>query len=339
MSVHVEAGQLRQPRRVRSRRVAKGALGLAAAALVIVPLATGVLSAFQVRPHGPPAHLAEADGLTLVMNCGADAFVSPMPLARPLASRVARSAGYDGKPGGTPDFEDGVLEEEDEKEEEPAIKLKPGEETEEMQNARVVTMTKWLKGLKGKFVPFGPKPWDKRAFTKVIMQIRLKPAQAGNTKIMNQCIDELRRITGVHPTIVKAKNNNAVFGWRVGMPCGVMVTMKGPLMLDFLTRLNTIILPRVRDFEGLCPTSITSFGNFWMGFENQEPFRELDELVDDRELVHGFDLGIHTNCQTQPGGLELLKNFGFPFGDPRLRKPLTRKHMNFNKRKSESGRP
>jgi len=324
------AASLRQPHRVRSRRVAKGALGLAAAALVVVPFATGF---FRVHPQGPPSSLAEADGLTLVMPFGTDRlYLCPTSSSRPLASRVARAAGYEGKPGGKPDLGDGTV-----LDEEPGIKLKKGEETTAMQYDRVEKISQWLGTLKGKFVPYGPKPWDKPRFTKVCIQVRLKPAQAGNTKIINQCIEELRRISGMHPRIVKARKNVAAFGWRIGMPCGVAVTMYGDLMRDFLKRLNTIILPRVRDFEGLYPSSVTNFGNFWMGVDSQEPFKELDELVDTREIVHGFDVGIHTNCLTQPDGLQLMKDFGFPFGDGRPRKGIKIKRT-FVKMRTENDR-
>eukprot|EP00415_Alexandrium_ostenfeldii_P002216 UN2216 len=129
----------------------------------------------------------------------------------------------------------------------------------------------------------------------------------------------------MHPFVVKAKHDVNAFGWRKGANCGVAVNLRGPLMLDFLHRLNTIILPRIRDFEGLYPNSFDNYGNFWMGFANQEPFRELDELIDSRELVHGFDLGIMNNCLTQPDGLALMEKFGFPFGDPRPSKALKRK--------------
>merc|ERR1719277_1450980 len=134
---------------------------------------------------------------------------------------------------------------------------------------------------------------------------------------MNQVTEELRRISGKHPYVVLAKQNIAALGWRVGYPCGVAVRLYGPKMYDFLNRLNTLILPRVRDFEGLFPTSVNRDGNFAMRFESQEPFKELDELIDSREVVHGFDVQIINNCMTQPDGLQLMKDFGFPFGDPR----------------------
>lgn len=194
------------------------------------------------------------------------------------------------------------------------------DETETMMFDRVERMKSTLRHTKGKFVPYGPKPWDKHQFTKVCIQSRLKVKQAANTKILNQVVEEIRRLSGKHPYVVKAKHNVAAFGWRVGYPCGVAVTLQGRLMGDFLQRLNTIVLPRVRDFEGLYPNSIDKFGNFWMSFLNQEPFRELDALIDDRELVHGFDVGIMNNCLTQPDGVKLMKDYGFPFGEARQRK-------------------
>lgn len=194
------------------------------------------------------------------------------------------------------------------------------DETVSMMYERVAAKKALLKKTKGKFVPYGPKPWDKPQFTKVCIQTRLKVKQAGNTKILNQVVEEIRRLSGKHPYVVKAKHNVASFGWRVGYPCGVAVTLQGRLMLDFLARLNTVILPRIRDFEGLYPNSVDKFGNFWMAFDNQEPFRELDALIDERELVHGFDVGIMNNCLTQPDGLQLMKDYGFPFGEPKARK-------------------
>lgn len=209
--------------------------------------------------------------------------------------------------------------------EETKVKLRKGEETEEMQFDRVAKRTKWLKSLKGKFVPVGPKPWEKHRFTKVVIQVRLKAKQAANTKIINQVVEELRRVSGMHPRIIKAKHDVANFGWRKGAVCGACVVLFGPKMYDFLERLNTIVLPRIRDFEGLVPNSFDGYGNFWMGFENQDAFRELDELTDTRELVHGFDLGIVNSCETQPDGLALMKAYGFPFGDPRAPKAPKKK--------------
>jgi large subunit ribosomal protein L5 len=230
-------------------------------------------------------------------------------------SPVVRLAGYEAKPGKKP-----VLDEDEQPSEEKKSKLMPGEETVTMQYGRVEAYRQWLCQRKGKHVPYGAKPWDKPRFKKVCLQVRLKAKQASNTKIINQVVEELRRVSGMHPRLTRAKESINAFGWRKGDVCGAAVTIYGPKMYDFLERLNTIILPRIRDFEGLHPSSFDNRGNFWMGFENQEAFKELDELIDSREIVHGFDLGILNNCLTQPDGLKLMKDFGFPFGDPRARK-------------------
>lgn len=178
-----------------------------------------------------------------------------------------------------------------------------------------------LKKLKGKFVPWGPKPWDEHHFTKVSLSVRLLSKQAQNTRIVNQCIEEVRRISGMHPKIVLAKKNIAELNWREGMKCGVKANINGPRMYDFLNRLNTIILPRVRDFEGLNPNSFNRCGDFAMGFTSQDPFKELDSMIDEREITHGFGLRIVNNCMTKEDGIALFKKFGFPIGDPQPRKP------------------
>merc|ERR1711879_542232 len=109
------------------------------------------------------------------------------------------------------------------------------------------------------------------------------------------------------------------------MPCGAMVVLRGQLMKDFLTRLNTVVLPRVRDFEGLYPNNVDNYGNFNMFINSQDSFKELDAMIDDRVLSHGFSVNIVNNCFTQPDGLKLMKDFGFPFGDPKPVKPPRKK--------------
>mmetsp|Transcript_52386 Transcript_52386/g.164547 ORF Transcript_52386/g.164547 Transcript_52386/m.164547 type:complete len:309 (+) Transcript_52386:89-1015(+) len=294
---------LHQPR-APPRRLAQGALCAAAVALA------ALLPSFNARVFEPPPPAVQHVTFTVALP------------ASKRASRVARAAGKEGTPGAKPVFDGDVPPPADEAKPE---RVRPGHESLGMQQDRVTKRTKFLKGLKGKYVPWGPKPWDKHRFLKVSIQTRLKAKQASNTKIINQVVEELRRISGMHPWVVKARHDVNAFGWRKGANCGVAVSLKGPLMYDFLHRLNTIILPRVRDFEGLYPNSFDNFGNFWMGFDSQEPFRELDELIDSRELVHGFDVGIINNCLTQPDGLALMKQFGFPFGEPRPMKAIKRK--------------
>eukprot|EP00434_Breviolum_minutum_P009238 symbB.v1.2.008141.t1/scaffold509.1/size193965/11 len=247
-------------------------------------------------------------GTTLFVASPADVFTRTQVRADSLIICAA-----EGKPGSAPS---------DVEQEAPPssfLKVKIGkrEYTLDQQSNRKETKSKWLRKLKGKFVYRGPKPYDPDRFTKVSMSIKLQPKQASNTKIMNQVIEELRRISGKHPVVCKAKVDNAKTKLRKGDVCGAKVSLEGQLMHDFLARLNTIILPRVRDFEGLYPNSFDNNGNFWFSVPSQEAFRELDELVDQREIVHGFQIGILNNCFTQPDALKLMKEFGFPFGEPR----------------------
>jgi len=205
-----------------------------------------------------------------------------------------------------------------------------GLETPDMIEKKVVDRRAYLSKLKGKFVPIGPKPWDKPQFKKVCIEVPLDPKQASNTKIMNQVIEELRLISGKHPTVRKAGQNVATWNLRKGYPCGAGVHLTGQLMRDFLQRLNMVILPRVREFEGLKPTSFDKHANFQLGLDTQEPFRELDALIDDREITHGFYIGITNNCYTQPEALKLMKDYGFPFNDEIVKSKQLYKEKTFN---------
>merc|ERR1719499_858652 len=146
----------------------------------------------------------------------------------------------------------------------------------------------------------------------------------GKRKIMGQVIEELRRISAKHPKILFSDQNDIIRGTRIGDRIGATVSLTGRQMREFLERFNTIILPRIRDFEGLNPYSLNRNGNFLMKIYNQEPFPELDEIIDQREIIHGFLVGINNNCLTQPDGLNLMKSYGFPFGDfkPRAKREV-----------------
>merc|ERR1712164_144113 len=87
-------------------------------------------------------------------------------------------------------------------------------------------------------------------------------------------------------------------------------------MLDFMQRLKMLVLPRVRDFEGLYPDALDNYGNFYLELESQDVFLELDDMMDERMLNHAFKVQINTTCYTAADGLNLMRNFGFPFGDP-----------------------
>lgn len=270
------------------------------------------MSSVVFTPAGPSQHLYDP---TAAASAGEPiAFVvypHPGDGSR-CDSVITLNAAAKKKAGGAP--EKTPWTEPEEEEEKPEPKDEEAELAEQI--AFVERKFKAISKMKPKFMPVGPKPWNKRGFKKVCIQVRLKSKQASNIKITNQVTEELRRISGVHPRIVKARQNVQMFGWRVGYPCGVAVTLQGGMMHNFLTRLNTVVLPRVRDFEGLCPNSLDKYGNFCMGLTNQDVFKELDAMIDTRELTHGFDVNIIMNCMDQTQGMQLMKEFGFPFGDP-----------------------
>eukprot|EP00933_Yihiella_yeosuensis_P040994 TRINITY_DN35429_c0_g1_i1.p1 TRINITY_DN35429_c0_g1~~TRINITY_DN35429_c0_g1_i1.p1 ORF type:complete len:331 (-),score=70.92 TRINITY_DN35429_c0_g1_i1:144-1136(-) len=302
---------IRQPRVVSengSRRGRRCVVGFAA---------LGIFSAATLL------HLSPLPGATEINQ--EVVFVNPLPSGEldifncpsvRSCSRVARLAGRESTPGAAPGKGETATQEA------PKVKLTRGEETIEQQYDRVAKFAKHLKNIKGKAVPYGGKPWDKPRFKQVIIYVLLESKQAANKKVMNQVIEELRAISGMHPRISQISRDSNIYGWRKGDNCGAVVNIRGSLMYDFLYRLNTIYLPRVRDFEGLIPSSFDNRGNFQMQIENQEPFKELDELIDQREVTHSFKFHITNNCLTQPDGLKLMQDYGFPFRDePRPRRP------------------
>lgn len=206
--------------------------------------------------------------------------------------------------------------------------LKRGLETPEMKEQRVKKKIRWLRSLKPKMRPMGPKPWDRPLFTSVNIEVSVDPNQASNTKILNQLTEELRLITGQHPEVRRARANNAMKNIRQGMRTGVGTRLRGKRMHDFIRRLNMLVLPRIRDFEGLNPTAFDKAANFAMKIPTQEPFRELDQILDNRELTHGFTVYMNNNQVTQPRALKFMKDYGFPFRQKILKKPLyTAKEM------------
>mmetsp|Transcript_68651 Transcript_68651/g.174340 ORF Transcript_68651/g.174340 Transcript_68651/m.174340 type:complete len:321 (-) Transcript_68651:121-1083(-) len=307
MPAFVQGGVLR-PRAMPQRRSIFRVAALAAAPFAAYSMWSGL------RPQASSRSVDDMQELV---------FVSPPVLqcesGPRSSSRVTMAAGKAAKPGGRPVDVNS-----------PPVDVAPSnsEENIAMQFDRVAKRAAWLKQQKGKFVPWGAKPWDAHKFRKVQVVVNLEPKQAANSKIMAQVVAEIRAITGKHPKIKLSKVNDAIKGWRKGMTKGAMVWLMGQLMEDFLTRLNMVYLPRVRDFEGIAPNDVTTFGDLTLKIETQEPFKELDEMVDNRELIHSFKINIITNCMTQPDALNLLKGYGFPFGDPRIKaRKLTKEEV------------
>ena len=145
---------------------------------------------------------------------------------------------------------------------------------------------------------------------KVTVNIGMGEASA-NVKLLDTAAAELGQITGQKPVITRAKKSIANFKIRKGMAIGCMVTLRGERMYEFLDRLSSIVLPRVRDFKGLPPNSFDGRGNYTLGIREQLIFPEIDYAK--VEKTHGMNISITTSARTDAEGLALLKQLGMPF--------------------------
>jgi large subunit ribosomal protein L5 len=145
---------------------------------------------------------------------------------------------------------------------------------------------------------------------KVVLNMGMGEAIA-NAKILDTAADELRAITGQKPVITKAKKSIASFKLRQGMPIGVMVTLRGDRMYEFLDRLVSIALPRVRDFRGVSPKAFDGRGNYTIGVREQLIFPEIDFNKVDK--LRGMNISIVTTARNDEQARALLKGLGMPF--------------------------
>ncbi len=134
---------------------------------------------------------------------------------------------------------------------------------------------------------------------------------AENQKVLDSAVDELRRVTGQHPAIAKARKSVSNFKLRQGMPIGCYVTLRGSRMYEFLDRLITLALPRVRDFRGIPDRSFDGRGNYTLGVREQIIFPEINMERVDR--VSGMDVTFVTTAETDEEAYALLKALGMPF--------------------------
>ena len=146
--------------------------------------------------------------------------------------------------------------------------------------------------------------------TKVVLNMGVGEATQDKKKV-ETAAQEMELIAGQKPVITKAKTSIAQFKLREGMPIGVKVTLRGDRMFEFVDRLVTIALPRVRDFRGLNPKSFDGRGNFAMGLKEQLVFPEIN--YDRIEKVRGMDIIVTTTAKTDDEARELLRLFNFPF--------------------------
>jgi large subunit ribosomal protein L5 len=145
---------------------------------------------------------------------------------------------------------------------------------------------------------------------KVVVNMGLGEATQ-NVKIIDTASDELARIAGQRPVTTRAKKSIAAFKVRKGMPVGAMVTLRGDRMYEFLDRLTSIALPRVRDFKGVSPKGFDGRGNFTLGLKDQLMFHEIDYMRVDK--ARGMNVSVVTTAKTDQEARRLLQLVGLPF--------------------------
>ena len=133
----------------------------------------------------------------------------------------------------------------------------------------------------------------------------------GNAKLIDTAADELRSITGQKPVTTRAKKSIAAFKLRQGMPIGTMVTLRGDRMYEFLDRLVSVALPRVRDFRGVSPRAFVVRGNYTLGIRDQLIFPEIDFNKVDK--ARGMNISIVTTARNDEQARSLLRALGMPF--------------------------
>jgi large subunit ribosomal protein L5 len=145
---------------------------------------------------------------------------------------------------------------------------------------------------------------------KIVLNMGMGEAIA-NSKILDTAVEELRSISGQKPVITKAKKSIASFKLRQGMPIGAMVTLRGDRMYEFLDRLVSVALPRVRDFRGVSPKAFDGRGNYTIGVREQLIFPEIDFNKVDK--LRGMNISIVTTAKNDEQARALLKALGMPF--------------------------
>ncbi|MDT0189788.1 50S ribosomal protein L5 [Rothia terrae] len=145
---------------------------------------------------------------------------------------------------------------------------------------------------------------------KVVVNMGVGEA-AKDAKLMDGAVRDLTAITGQKPMVTRAKKSIAQFKLREGQPIGAHVTLRGDRMWEFLDRLISLALPRIRDFRGLSDRQFDGNGNYTFGLTEQSMFHEIDQDSIDR--VRGMDITIVTSAKTDEEGRALIKALGFPF--------------------------
>jgi large subunit ribosomal protein L5 len=148
--------------------------------------------------------------------------------------------------------------------------------------------------------------------TKVVVNMGVGEA-ARDSKLIEGAVRDLAAITGQKPQVTKARKSIAQFKLREGMPIGAHVTLRGDRMWEFMDRLLSLALPRIRDFRGLSPRQFDGRGNYTFGLTEQVMFHEIDQDKIDRS--RGMDITVVTTATNDDEGRALLKQLGFPFAE------------------------
>jgi large subunit ribosomal protein L5 len=146
--------------------------------------------------------------------------------------------------------------------------------------------------------------------SKIVVNMGVGDA-ARDSKLIEGAIRDLATITGQKPAVTKARKSIAQFKLREGQPIGAHVTLRGDRMWEFLDRLLSLALPRIRDFRGLSPKQFDGRGNYTFGLTEQVMFHEIDQDKIDR--VRGMDITVVTTATNDDEGRALLRHLGFPF--------------------------
>ena len=146
--------------------------------------------------------------------------------------------------------------------------------------------------------------------TKIVVNMGVGDA-ARDSKVIDGAIKDLAAITGQKPQVTRARKSIAQFKLREGQPIGAHVTMRGARMWEFVDRVVSLALPRIRDFRGLSDRQFDGNGNYTFGLSEQSMFHEIDQDKIDR--VRGMDITIVTTAKTDDEGRALLRHLGFPF--------------------------
>jgi large subunit ribosomal protein L5 len=153
-------------------------------------------------------------------------------------------------------------------------------------------------------------PMQVPTLTKIVVNMGVGDA-ARDAKLIDGAVRDLTAIAGQRPAVARARKSIAQFKLREGMPIGAFATLRGDRMWEFLDRLLTLALPRIRDFRGLSPRQFDGHGNYTFGLTEQAMFHEVNPDRIDR--VRGMDITVVTTASTDDEGRALLRGLGFPF--------------------------